>query len=292
MKHTITTKRLALGVVAAVLSGCATAPAAPPSKWVPAKLLEMDPPPPAPQNVLSDQPASIRAAVEAYHHDHEMRVVHDGITTRFPYDPDAEPTVFCKPLRVSELQLAPGEVVDNAAAGDTERWLIQPIDGRVLIKPKAPGIETNLIILAPQHTYHLTLRSGAKYMPRVAFYYPQQILAEEAALKAALQKRATEVATPAPLDKLNFDYTISGPAAAFRPLQAFDNEEQVYIELPDKLMGSDAPALMVADDGADALVNYQVRGRYLIVDRLFKQAVLVSGTGKDRQEVKVVRNGA
>ncbi len=292
MKHTITTKRLALGVVAAVLSGCATAPAVPPSKLVPAKLLEMDPPPPAPQNVLSDQPASIRAAVEAYHHDHEMRVVHDGITTRFPYDPDAEPTVFCKPLRVSEIQLAPGEAVDNAAAGDTERWLIQPIDGRVLIKPKAPGIETNLIILTPQHTYHLTLRSGAKYMPRVAFYYPQQILAEEAALKAALQKRATDLATPAPLDKLNFDYTISGPAAAFRPLQAFDNGEQVYIELPDKLMGSDAPALMVADDGADALVNYQVRGRYLIVDRLFKQAVLVSGTGKDRQEVKVLRNGA
>jgi type IV secretion system protein TrbG len=292
MKHTITTKRLALGVVAAVLSGCAASTAPPPSKLVPAKLLEINPPAPLPQNVLDDQPASVRAAVQAYHHDHKMRVLHDGITTRFPYDPDSEPTVFCKPLRVSEILLAPGEAVDNAAAGDTERWLIQPTNGRVLIKPKAPGIETNLIILTPQHSYHVTLRSGAKYMPRVAFYYPKEILAEEAARKAALEKRAREAATPATLDKLNFDYTISGPDTPFRPLQAFDNGEQVYIELPDKLMGSDAPALMVAADGGDALVNYQVRGRYLVVDRLFKQAALVSGTGRDRQEVKIVRNGA
>ena len=49
---------------------------------------------------------------------------------------------------------------------------------------------------------------------------------------------------------------------------------------------------MVATDGVDALVNYQVKGRYYIVDRLFKRAVLVSGTGKDRQQITIARIGA
>jgi type IV secretory pathway VirB9-like protein len=57
-------------------------------------------------------------------------------------------------------------------------------------------------------------------------------------------------------------------------------------------MASDAPTLMVDADGAGALVNYQVKGRYYIVDRLFKQAVLVSGTGKDRQQIIIARAGA
>ena len=50
--------------------------------------------------------------------------------------------------------------------------MIQPVDGQVLVKPRAAGITTNVIILSARYTYHLTLRSGSRYMPRVAFYYP------------------------------------------------------------------------------------------------------------------------
>ena len=86
--------------------------------------------------------------------------------------------------------------VQNAAAGDTERWLIQPVEGRVLVKPKAPGIETNLIILTARHAYHLTLKSGDKYMPRVAFYYPREIIAAEANRKAEFERRASTILDP------------------------------------------------------------------------------------------------
>jgi type IV secretion system protein VirB9 len=75
-------------------------------------------------------------------------------------------------------------------------------------------------------------------------------------------------------------------------VQTFDDGERVYIEMPQTLMASDAPTLMVNADGADTLVNYQVKGRYYVVDRLFKQAALVSGTGKDRQQVTIARTGA
>jgi len=279
-------------LLAGFFSGCGAQPSPPPPELVPAKLLEPEPPPAPPESVLDDQPADVKAAVEAYRQGNQPPALHDGITTRFPYDTDTAPIIRCKPLRVTEILLAPGESVENAAAGDTERWMIQSIEGRVLVKPKAPGIETNLIILTGRHAYHLTLKSGGKYLPRVAFYYPAEIVSAEANCKAELERRARQTSTPTPLAKLDFGYSVSGPEVPWKPVQAFDDGERVYIEMPEKLMGSDAPTLMVAADGVDALVNYQVKGRYYIVDRLFNQAVLVSGTGKDRQKITIARGGA
>jgi P-type conjugative transfer protein TrbG len=275
-----------------LLAGCAAQPPTPPVELVPAKLLEPAPPLPPPESVLDNQPADVKAAIDAYQRSGAAPVLHDGIATRFPYDADAEPTVFCKPLRITEILLAPGESVAQAAAGDTERWMIQPVDGRVLVKPKAAGVTTNLIILTARHTYHLTLQSGRRYMPRVAFYYPKEILAAEANRKRELERRAEQTSTPPPLAKLNFGYAVSGPDVSWKPVQAFDDGERVYIEMPQTLMASDAPTLMVDADGADALVNYQVEGRYYVVDRLFKQAVLVSGTGKERRQITIARTGA
>jgi len=292
MKRTSVFVSAAAIVVSSFLSGCSTQPPAPPPKFVPAKLLEPEPPPPPPESVLDNQPAEVRAAIERYQRSGEAPVLRDGITTRFPYESDAESLVLCEPLRVTEILLAPGESADDAAAGDTERWMIQPVDGRVLVKPKAASITTNLIILTTRHSYHLTLKSGGKYMPRVAFYYPKEIIAAEANRKSELERRAREVSTPTPLAKLNFDYIVSGPNVPWKPVQTFDDGERVYIEMPQSLMASDAPALMINADGVEALVNYQVKGRYYVVDRLFKQAVLVSGTGKYQQQITIARTGA
>jgi len=279
-------------IAVAAFSGCATQTPPPQPELVPATLLEPEPPPPPPESVLDNQPSYVRAAISDYQRSGEAPILRDGITTRFPYQTDAQFLVLCEPLRVSEVLLAPGESVENAAAGDTERWMIQPVDGRVLVKPKAANITTNLLILTSRHTYHLTLKSGGRYMPRVAFYYPEEIIAAEANRKRELERRASDLLTPAPLSKLNFGYKVSGPEVSWKPVQTFDDGERVYVEMPATLMASDAPTLMVDADGADTLVNYQVKGRYYIVDRLFKQAVLVSGTGKDQQQIIIARTGA
>ena len=279
-------------VATGTLSNCSAQQPAQPIALVPTKLLEPERPPPPPESVLDKQPADVRTAIATYQRSGRPPILRDGITTRVPYEADAEFLVLCEPLRVTEILLAPGESADSAAAGDTERWMIQPVDRRVLVKPKAAGITTNLIILTARHTYHLTLKSGGKYMPRIAFYYPQEIVAAEANRKSELERKAREAATLAPLAKLNFAYTVSGPDVPWKPVQAFDDGERVYIEMPQTLMASDAPTLMVNSDGAEALVNYQVNGSYYIVDRLFKQAVLVSGTGGDQQQITIARAGA
>jgi P-type conjugative transfer protein TrbG len=282
-----------LGLLAALLiaPGCAARKPAPPLELVPARLLEPAPPAPPPESILDRQPKAVRAAIEDYAHSHEARVLREGITTLFPYDPNSQPVVECKPLRVTEIDLAPGESVNSVAAGDTERWIVTPVGGRVLIKPKAAGIATNLIILTDRRSYSVALRTDRHYMPRVGFYYPREALAAEQARKQAAAKAAPQTAAPAPLAKLNFGYSISGPDVPWKPVQVFDDGSRVYVEMPRDLMASDAPSLMVASNGDDALVNYQVKGRYYLVDRLFQQAVLVSGTGAERSEVSIRRNG-
>jgi hypothetical protein len=58
-------------------------------------------------------------------------------------------------------------------------------------------------------------------------------------------------------------------------VRAFDDGAKVYIEFPLDLATSEAPPLFVSDeDGARELVNYRVRNRYYVIDRLFDTAEL------------------
>jgi type IV secretory pathway VirB9-like protein len=53
-------------------------------------------------------------------------------------------------LRVTEIVLNSDETIasDGIGAGDTERWAIQPLNNRVLVKPKEPGHRNR-----PHHRY-------------------------------------------------------------------------------------------------------------------------------------------
>lgn len=279
-------------VLPILLSGCSTHPAIEPIELIPAKLLAPQPTSVIPASSLASQPADVRSAIEDYRRAGSVPVLREGITTRFPYDPDTESMIFCEPLRVTEVLLDSGESAESAAAGDTERWMIQAVDGRVLVKPKAAGIATNLIILTAHHTYHLMLKSGGKYMPRVAFYYPAEALTAEAKRRRELEHHKEQSSALPAIAQLNFAYSVSGPSVSWRPVQTFDDGERVYIEMPATLLASDSPALLIGAEDTNALVNYQVQGRYYIVDWIFKQAVLVSGTGKDRREITITRIGA
>ena len=185
------------------------------------------------------------------------------------------------------------------AAGDTVRWIIgDTVSGsgatarvHILVKPTRPDLSTNLIINTSRRTYHLELRATAStYMASVSWTYPQdQLIALRSANAAAAA--SAPVATGLDLAALNFRYRIEGDRVPWKPVRAFDDSAQVFIEFPRGIGQGEMPPLFVVGPEGDTseLVNYRVRGNYMIVDRLFAAAELRFGAGEDQKRVRISR---
>jgi len=304
-----------LGFVALSLTlGACTAqqPVPPPPLTLVTKAARPAEPEPAPLTggqLLAQQPEEVQEAVKQHQQDGAWQVFKTPGHELYPYDEGQEPVVDCAPLRTTDLQLDPGETITDVASGDSERWLVTPASSgdprnptpHLAIKPTAGGISTNLTIYTTEHIYHLMLRSRAGHeIQEVAFYYPQELEqamqeADHAATKAREPQPQTDgaVASLASLDSgnLNFSYAVSGPKVPWEPIRAFDDGTHTYIQMPATTNSSEVPALMVAAGDGSEMVNYRVRGDYYIVDKLFDQAVLVSGVGREQDRVSIRYTG-
>ncbi len=217
----------------------------------------------------------------------------------YPYTAGLLYQAYTAPGRVTDIALEPGEALVAVASGDTVRWVIGDTSSgsgtskrtHVLVKPFASDLSTNLVITTDRRSYHLALTSNSKTaMAALSWTYPQDALI---ALKHA-EARATAaapLATGIAIDQLRFGYVISGDKPDWRPLRAFDDGRQTFIEFPATLGVGEAPPLFLVDRKGDAqLVNYRLRGRFYIVDRLFDAAELRLGT--KRQDVVRIRRTA
>ena len=217
----------------------------------------------------------------------------------YPYSDGANYRVYAAPERVTDIALQPGEQLGAVASGDTVRWVIGDTTSgtgenkrtHVLVKPFVAGLATNLVITTDRRSYHLALVSTARTaMVALSWTYPQDALI---ALKRAQAQAevAAPVATGLEIDRLHFGYAVSGDRPAWRPLRAFDDGRQSFIEFPATVAVGEAPPLFLVDaKGAAQLVNYRVRGRFYVVDRLFDVAELRLGTR--HQDVVRITRGA
>ena len=251
--------------------------------------------------LLAQQSAEIQAAFKQHAESGEWPTLTTARHVPYPFDQGSEPLVDCQPLRTTDLQLQPGETITDVAMGDTERWMATPASSgdptdptpHLAIKPQVPAIATNLTIYTTKHTCHLQLWSRSKdAMQEVEFYYPDDLSESMRNADQAAQRANAEAQSPSPdssLDPshLNFGYTVSGPALAWKPVRAFDDGSHVFIQMPDSLHSNEAPALLVASSDGNQMVNHRVGGDYYVVDRLFDQAVLVAGVGQEQDRITV-----
>jgi type IV secretion system protein VirB9 len=215
----------------------------------------------------------------------------------YPFNEGAIYHVLTAPGRVTDIVLQPGETLGAVAAGDTVRWVIgDTVSGsgdtkrtHVLVKPFTAGLATNIIVTTDRHTYHLLLTSADRFaMVAISWIYPQDALI---AFKAAQEhaEAAQPVASGLQIEQLHFNYLVTGDQPAWRPLRAFDDGRQTYVEFPATLGVGEAPPLFLVDaKGNASLVNYRVKGRFYIVDRLFDVAELRLGL-KHQDVVRITR---
>ena len=260
---------------------------------------------PVAAGAATSEPADPRRRVGAANAAARVQPVRDGFLNaiqQYPWTDGALYQVYTAPGQVTDIALQEGEQLVGpgpVAAGDTARWIIgDTVSGggptarvHILVKPTRPDLSTNLVINTSRRTYHLELRATAStYMASVSWTYPQdQLIALRSANAAAAA--STPVATGLDLATLNFRYRIEGDRVPWKPVRAFDDSAQVFIEFPAGISQGEMPPLFVTGAVGDAeLVNYRVQGRYMVVDRLFAAAELRLGDRRSEQRVRIVRD--
>lgn len=194
----------------------------------------------------------------------------------YTYAPGAIYELYANPNFISAILLEPGESLNDVAAGDTSRWMVQEtnaeseVDGRtvVLVKPQATGLRTNIVLVTDRRTYTIEAiaQAGSTYSTQIAWCYPEN---------------AAGGASAPSIDALNFAYrirTMRGRRPVWLPTRVFDDGRRTWIEMPEAVAAGDLPPLFVITGEGAELVNYRVQGRRYMVDRVFDAAELRLGT--------------
>lgn len=215
----------------------------------------------------------------------------------FPWTDGGIFRVYTAPGHITDIALEPGEALTAVAAGDTVRWIVGDTTsgsgpGRqvhILLKPSAAGLSTNLVITTDRRIYRLEAEATPRTaMAAVSWTYPGNALVALSGTSAD-DRFADPAAADAAL--FNFAYKIKGDKPSWRPLRVFDDGRKVFIEFPPEFARDQAPPLFArGPDGASELLNYRVRGRFYVVDRLFPRAELRLGA-KKQQVVRIERQG-
>ncbi len=218
-------------------------------------------------------------------------------------------TLVATPLQVSSIELQPGEkILGEPQIGDSVRWIVSPIVSGVgdaaipilVVKPKAAGLSTTMIVATDRRTYYLRLISkSSDYIARLGFNYPDD---QSLQWKLFLEKQEKEhqqrvedsrIARTGndAVDKLYFDYTfkVRSGSGAIRPERVMDDGEKTYIEMSAVTAFQELPTLVIEGNEGNEMVNFRVKGTTFVVDRLFNKAALVIGIGKHAEFVEIRR---
>lgn len=319
------TNTLAALLCATALAGCATvqkppeisyddAPAAVQTVDLPAPVTVVELPRPLPlpgqmkliePSRRAPEPTDPTARVNQANAAARMQPVRDGFINSmqvYPFTQGALYQVYTAVGQITDIALQPGEQLVGSgpvAAGDTVRWIIgdtqsgsgATLQVHILVKPTRAELMTNLVINTNLRTYHMELRSTERtYMASVSWQYPEDQLIALRRQNAEAQA-AQPVATGVDLSRINFRYEVTGDRVAWRPLRAYDDGRQVFIEFPRGIVQGEMPPLFVvgAEGTTSELVNYRVRNNYMIVDRLFAAAELRFGSGATQKRVRITR---
>jgi type IV secretion system protein VirB9 len=224
------------------------------------------------------------------------------------------PRVVCRPLRLTDIELAPGEQIKNVNISDSARWSVSgawsgspgSLVTHIIVKPQLPDIAANLLLHTDRRTYSLELVSVAEgeYMPFVGFIYPEEAIeskaaedmswknlfdqyeAEDRMLARTMSAAATGEQNARMVDPADIyiDYTVKvtrGPnTLPWKPKSVYDANGKTYIVMPETMKLTEAPVFFIKQGNREKLTNYRVARNVYIIDRLFDLGILT--VGRDR----------
>ena len=175
------------------------------------------------------------------------------------------------------VEFEPGERIETVGIGDSAGWQVTPNGAATVMFLKPVGLPrtTNMSIVTNQRTYNLELiaRSGVKAAQRELIYALRFRYPQKPAEAAALQSPAPVTAKPP--EEWNRSYSYDG-AKGNVPEQVFDDGKSTFFRF---ITGTSTPAIFSVTPGAgESIVNFSVRGPYVVVEQVGPQFVLRQGT--------------
>lgn len=214
--------------------------------------------------------------------------------------------IVCAVLQVCDVELQPGEQLNNLNVGDP-RFTVEPaVSGagaaevlHLIIKPLDVGLQSALVVTTNRRAYHMNLRSHrTEFMPRVSFIYPEDAAAKWDSVRMREVKEKQEQTIPQTkeyLGDLSFKYALAG-SARWKPVRVYNDGVKTIIQMPWTMTQTEAPALLVLrkegglfSDDETVQVNYRVQGDRYIVDTVFDKAILIAGVGDSQDRVTITK---
>lgn len=281
-----------------LLTGCAHPASTPPlsaANFIAEPPVRIPPPAPGFQLISGNNPA-LASAYQQYQRTGVAKIISTDEFIQFPYDSGSQPIIDTGVLALTVISLENGEQVSSVSSGDPLRWSYSLVysgagnqrQAHIMIKPAKPNISTDFFITTDRRAYLLKMvaTDNGKYVREVRFWYPQKL-----DNLTTLDPAPNEGSTLPNIDvsQLNFNYQITPDRSKpnWVPQHVFDDGVHTYIQLPSSSSSQDLPVLFVVNNGNEEMVNYRFKAPYFIVDKIFTQALLVSGTGHNQQRVEI-----
>ena len=178
------------------------------------------------------------------------------------------------------------EVINTLSMGVSTGWQLDPQGNRLFIKPISENADTNATIITNKRTYYFKFYAkdpGPDGMenPEVAyevrFRYPSNsiIINNNIVNNNSLINEDDDIPDVSTAENLNFDYLVQG-SDYIKPIKAFDDGKFTYLEFDHK--NADLPAIFLVDSqGYESLINFRVRGNYIIIERVAARFTLRHG---------------
>lgn len=227
----------------------------------------------------------------------------------YPYG-QSWPTVVASPQHVAVIELASGDKPNKVIIGQPGEWRItQSMAGKqpiLAVSPRYAGLHTNLMITATSasgksRVYYLNLVSDkSKYIPRVGFYFPGRM---EQRWHAHAQQTANETVADLPnlnASDLDFHWRIScggggwfssSACGSIKPSRVFSDGTHTYIQMQGNAANTTGLPTILADNaaGKPAVINFQVKDGFFIVDSVPSKIKMVAGVGSKARVVDLTR---
>ena len=224
---------------------------------------------------------------------------------RFAYMPEQQPIINCEPFQETIIALEPGERFTSITSGDPKNlsYMVAVAGAatgveiqHVLVKPAAPKMSTNLVIVTDKRVYNILIVVGARgeVTRNVSFWYPQQMISS---VNNSIDKK-NDVAMNAEkmpqlnLANANFNYKLdydSWSKPSWYPVRVFDDGKRTWIELPKGADSKNIPTVLIqTDSGQDSKYQQSYYSPYILIEGVFGQAKLISGVGGDQVQVDIV----